>query len=329
MVVSQPRLATKHHETHPLMSEFNNVSPGTATSAVRLAHISDIHVSTQNLGWRGRDWFSKRVTGWINLRVLGRRHRFRHADTVMAALIDDLRQRRPDRVVFSGDATNLGFENEFIHARNLFGLDDADPLPGIAVPGNHDYYTKAVAAAGLFERHFDRWQQGVRVDEARYPFAQKVGHVWLVAVNSSVASRLPWDAAGRVGDDQLQRLERLLKQLDQGPRILVTHYPVCRSCGRHEYPMRGLRDLKSLIEVSVRGGVCLWLHGHRHTAYHHTRPTQAPFPVICAGSATQVNRWSYGEYTITGKLFHGVRRIYSDMDKAFKEGDSFEFELAC
>src|SRR5262245_14050534 len=128
------------------MSEPTPTPNANPAAAVRLAHISDIHLTTQDLGWRGRDFFSKRVTGWINLRVLGRRHRFRHADEVLRALVADLRRRDPNRVIFSGDATNLGFENEFLHARRLFGLDEADPLPGLAVPGNHDYYTRAVAA---------------------------------------------------------------------------------------------------------------------------------------------------------------------------------------
>jgi 3',5'-cyclic AMP phosphodiesterase CpdA len=134
-----------------------DVAPSSAPT-VRLAHLSDVHITSKVLGWRKRDWFSKRVAGWFNMRVLGRRRRFRHADEVLAALVSDLRRRRPDHVVFSGDATNLGFENEFARARALFGLDDADPLPGLAVPGNHDYYTRAVAAAGLFERTFEAWQ---------------------------------------------------------------------------------------------------------------------------------------------------------------------------
>src|SRR5262245_50269053 len=129
------------------MIQSNSTSHALVVSTVRLAHLSDIHVSSQVLGWRRRDWFTKRVAGWFNLRVLGRRRRFRHADEVLTALVADLRVRHPDCVVFSGDATNLGFENEFLRARSLFGLDRPDHLPGIAVPGNHDYYTRAVVAA--------------------------------------------------------------------------------------------------------------------------------------------------------------------------------------
>src|SRR5205807_7201207 len=87
-----------------------------ATPAVRLVQFSDLHVTTEPLGWRTADWFNKRLPGWLNLTWLGRRHRFRDADRVVAALKDDLQQRRPDRVIFSGDATALGFEAELAHA---------------------------------------------------------------------------------------------------------------------------------------------------------------------------------------------------------------------
>jgi 3',5'-cyclic AMP phosphodiesterase CpdA len=294
---------------------------------IRFAHVSDVHITAQPLGWRRRDWFSKRFPGWINLRLLGRRYRFRRADEVLAALTAELCQRRPDRVIFSGDATTLGFEAEFARAAALLGVSANDPLPGLAVPGNHDYYTRAVAAAGLFERHFAPWQDGVRVDGAVYPFAQRVGTLWLVGVNSCTGNRWTWDAAGSVGQDQLERLERLLDRLGPGPRILVTHYPVCLSSGAPERRPRKLRDLRALVAVAVRGGVCLWLHGHRHGAYHLPNPGLAPFPVICAGSATQNKLWSYGEYTIDGYQLHGVRRTYDPRQRGFVDRESFELQL--
>jgi 3',5'-cyclic AMP phosphodiesterase CpdA len=299
----------------------------TAARPVRLAHFSDVHITSRPLGWRRTDWFSKRVTGWINLRFLGRRYRFRRADDVLTALVTEWRERRPDHVVFSGDATNLGFENEFVRAATLLGLNSPDRFPGIAVPGNHDYYTRAVVAAETFERHFSPWQEGVRVDGAKYPFAQQVGPLWLVGVNSCIPNRWAWDASGLVGREQLDRLGRLLAGLGPGLRILVTHYPVCKASGKREQRAHGLRDLNALVEVAQRGGVCLWLHGHRHGAYYHARPPQAPFPVICAGSATQNGRWSYGEYTIQGNQFHGVRRVFSLTEQRFVDTEPFELEL--
>jgi 3',5'-cyclic AMP phosphodiesterase CpdA len=300
-----------------------------STAAVRLAHFSDVHVTAEQLGWRRADWFNKRGPGWLNLKWLGREHRFRNADHVLAALADELRRRRPDHVIFSGDATALGFEEELAHATAFLGVSGPDALPGMAVPGNHDYYTRGVAASGLFERYFAPWQNGERVNGAVYPFAQRVGHVWLVAVNSSTGNRWFWDAAGSVGREQRTRLATLLERLGPGPRILVTHYPVCLASGAPERRYHGLRDLRELVAVAVHGGICLWLHGHRHGAYHHGNCDVAPFPIVCAGSATQTGLWSYGEYTIEGNNFHAVRRVFSPAQNSFLDGETFDLCLHC
>ena len=294
---------------------------------VRLAHLSDIHVTVRRLGWRLSDCFTKRATGWLNLHCLGRGRTFRFADQVTAALMEDLRRRRPDHVVFSGDASTLGFEAEIAHAANLLEAARPDGLPGLAVPGNHDYYTHGAASSGAFERYFVRWQQGERLD-AIYPFAQRVGHLWLIAVNSCTGNFWPWDASGLVDRGQLERLESLLGRLQPGPRILVTHYPVCLANGQREPSHHGLGNLAALLAVARRGGICLWLHGHRHGAYHLARSPAATIPILCAGSATQEGRWSYGEYAIDGRKCHVIRRVYSASTQAFLEGEMFDFELA-
>src|SRR6185295_19135681 len=141
--------------------------------------------------------------------------------------------------------------------------------------------------SGEFEKHFAVWQQGDRVDGAAYPFAQQVGHVWLVAVNGATGNRWAWDAGGHVGAAQLERLEKLLARLRGGPRILVTHFPICTASGKLERAERCLRDVEQIIEVAGRGGISLWLHGHLHRFFYLERPTLAPFPVICVGSSTQ------------------------------------------
>jgi 3',5'-cyclic AMP phosphodiesterase CpdA len=293
-----------------------------------LAHFSDVHITAKPLGWQRRDWFSKRLTGWVNYRWLGRARRFREADEVLAGLVADVCRRRPDHLVFSGDATALGFEAEFARAAALLDLTSSDGIPGMAVPGNHDYYTRGVEAAGLFERYFASWLAGERVDEAIYPFAQRVGPLWLVAVNTAAGNVAIWDASGRVDPGQLERLDRLLKRLEPGPRILVTHYPVCLASGKPERRTHGLRNLADLVTVAAHGGVGLWLHGHRHRAYRITESHIVPFPVICAGSATQQRHWSYGEYTITGRHVQGIQRVYSARAHSFEDAESFDLEMA-
>jgi 3',5'-cyclic AMP phosphodiesterase CpdA len=292
---------------------------------VRLAHFSDIHVMAPVVSWRLRDWLNKRMSAWINLQLLGRGKYFRHTERILTALRDELRERKFDRAVFSGDATALGFEEETRRAAELLGVG-ADML-GLAVPGNHDYCTHAAMHSGHFERYFAPWQTGQRIGNAIYPFAQRVGPVWLVAVNSSTANRLHWDARGRVGAAQLERLEKLLATLSPGPRILVTHYPIWLAEGHREHTFHGLRDLDDLIAVSQRGGVVLWLHGHRHDPYHHPHSERTPFPVICAGSMTHHGLWSYSDSTLTGPHLRAVQRVFSPEQGLFRDGKVFELDL--
>jgi 3',5'-cyclic AMP phosphodiesterase CpdA len=294
---------------------------------IRLVHLSDIHITAANLNWKLRDWFNKRYAAWINFRWLGRRRRFRRADEVLERLVAELQERQPDHVVFSGDATALGFENELQRAAGLLHVGDPR-LPGLAVPGNHDYCTPPAAASGLFERCFAAWQKGVRVDGSTYPFAQRVGHVTLIGVNSCTGNFWPWDAGGSVGPDQLARLRQLFGLLEPGPRILVTHYPICVASGRPEGTVHGLRDVAELVRAAAAGGVGLWLHGHRHGTYHFQQPPQAPFPVICAGSATQTRRWSYGDYAIDGSTCQVRVRVFDPEASAFRDGEAFTVRIS-
>jgi 3',5'-cyclic AMP phosphodiesterase CpdA len=290
---------------------------------LRLAHFSDVHVTAPHCRWLPGDWFNKRMSAWINFRLLGRGLRFTHTDTILTALRTELREQHVNHLIFSGDATALGFAEETARAAELLGVGAADALPGLAVPGNHDYTTHADVAAGHFEKHFAPWQQGERVGDALYPFAQRVDSAWLIGVNSATPNVLPWDASGGVGEEQLARLETLLARLDDGLRILVTHYPVRLADGCRENRWHGLRDLDELVDVARRHGVGLWLHGHRHHAYEHAASAETPFTHICAGSATQRGLWSYYLYTLDGEQLTATRRQFDPVSGRFRDVSRF------
>src|SRR5262249_57582954 len=131
-----------------------NTTPAGDQPTIRIAHLSDIHISAKPLGWRLGDYFNKRSTGWINYRWLGRRHRFRRAGEALAAIVRELVERWPEHLIFTGDATALGFEAEFARAAALLHVGDAAMPPGLALPGNHDYSTRHAARSGLFESTF-------------------------------------------------------------------------------------------------------------------------------------------------------------------------------
>ena len=296
---------------------------------VRLAHFSDIHISSKKLDWLFRDYFNKRLPGWINHRLLGRGYIFRNAERVLQSLFSELRQRPLDWLVFSGDATAMGFEAEIRRATELMNLDNGNILDGIAVPGNHDYHNAYAAKSGLFERYFAHWQKGERIGEEIYPFAQKVKGIWLIGINSSSGNRFPWDATGRAGKSQIERLEQLFHKLDDSPKVVVTHYPVCIANGGPESIFRLLRDLDEVVRVAEQAKVCLWLHGHRHRAYQLAEHKYASFPVICSGSATQNNKWSYGEYVLKDSTCEILRRAYDPDTGSFQDILTTSLPLSC
>lgn len=294
---------------------------------VKLTHFSDVHLTAESLGWRVRDVLGKRATGWVNVRLLGRGHRFRHANPVAATLVQDWRERKPDHLVFTGDATTLAFETEMAAAAQHLHVGEPGFPPAIAVPGNHDRYTFAATRRQDFEGHFGPWLQGERVDDEMFPFARKAGHVWLIAMNSSNATLLPWDASGRVGRVQLERLRKLVAKLDNGPRIIVTHYPIFTKNLKPEPYWRRLRDWRRVRATAAECGISLWLHGHRHHWYILPVSDKMPFPSICAGSSTQTKRWGYHEYTITDYHLEGLRRVYDPNAEAFRDTESFAMDL--
>ena len=295
--------------------------------SLRIAHFSDIHLTTRPLRLAFRDLLGKRATGWINAR-LGRGQRFLNSSTIAGRMAAQVRADQFDHVIFSGDATTIGLRAEFDEVDRVLRPNDDWP-PALAVPGNHDYYIRRAVRAGDFERVFAPWQKGERVDSHIYPFAQKVGPIWLIAVNSAQANRFVWDSRGRVGRRQMRRLIELFLRLPPGPRILVTHYPLYLESGEKERLWRRLRDARQLSAIASAAGVRLWLHGHRHVNYYRRPEGSLTFPIVCAGSATQLGRWSYNEYTFVDGQLHGRRKVWSPHQARFLDGDGFSlpFEL--
>lgn len=260
----------------------------------RFFHISDIHVAATNRGWAIRDFFSKHVTGWVNWNLLGRGVRFSQAAQCLEKFERDVRLLQPDAVIFSGDATALGFATEANMAASLLKINE---FPGVAVPGNHDHYTRQAVAQRRFEAAFEPWLQGKRMGSETYPFARCFNDIWFVCVNAAVPNRGITDASGLVGNDQLRRLDQLLSQLPDGRRVLVTHYPYVTAEGLAEPEDHRLRDRDALRSVVVKHGIKTWLCGHRHQYYQFGPSADAPIHIICAGSSTMIGTAGYWDIT--------------------------------
>ncbi|MGQ0673726.1 MAG: metallophosphoesterase family protein [Hyphomicrobium sp.] len=254
------------------------------TDKLTLAHVSDLHL-TPIVGFAPRYWNVKRVLGYLNW-LKGRRsvHRLSVAD----ALIRDARQQGVDHILVSGDLVNIGLPEELALARDwLASLGPPDRVT--VVPGNHDIYTALMHGTSCL----DLWAANMSPcpcgrelmlpGPAPFPFVRCLGPVALIGLNSAVPQP-PFVAAGRLGKEQLGRLDHVLGQAAKAGlfRVVVIHHPPLIGLAPRRRALEDARELEALL---ARRGADLVLHGHNHQDTLASTPS-VPGPVPVAGIAS-------------------------------------------
>jgi 3',5'-cyclic AMP phosphodiesterase CpdA len=264
-----------------------------------LAHLSDPHLAplpTARLG----DLAGKRVLGWAHWRRT--RHRIHRAEQV-ARLVQDLKAQAPDHVAVTGDLVNIALAAEFPQARAWLETVGS-PSNVTLVPGNHDAYVGSALAA-----HAPHWGEYMRGDDdatsdLAFPFVRRRGPLALIGLTSAVATA-PFMATGRLGPEQIARLEALLPRLAGKFRVVMVHHPPGRSrSGR----FKRLTDAPALRTVLARHGAELVLHGHDHVQALDWLPgPRGPIPALGVPSASatpiaghHVEPAAYNLYRIDG-----------------------------
>ncbi len=252
---------------------------------LRFVHVSDIHLLDLS-GTRPWHYFNKRITGRINLLLKRSRQHDEHIFDEAVALAHAL---GAERLVITGDLTNLALPSEFVHVRERL---DAAGLPVTVIPGNHDMYTLGAVRQHLFERYLGAFMEGAREGadaEATFPFVQRFDDVVLIGVNTGIVS-LPLYATGAVGSEQLARLEQVLAEAgaEKLARIVLIHHPPVAGVSK---PRHDLLDLAAFGEVISRQGAELILHGHEHRRIDSSLPgPRGDVPVHGIGSGTSCSQ---------------------------------------
>lgn len=251
-------------------------------STVRIAHLSDPHfldftgVPTRQLV------FNKRITGWINLKLKRGSH---HKPWVVEAMMDDLRTRRVDHVVVTGDLTNLALDPEFERAREMLERMGYGPDALSVIPGNHDVYTAGAERTQRFARHFapyltsDIEVEGVGHSSGPFPFVRLRGGAAIIGLSTAVA-RVPLVASGSAGVPQLAALARVLQHPEVRSRtpVILSHHPITNPRTAVGTALRGWSEAGDLRRALSLGRDALALHGHLHFRVHER--------IAAAGGAT-------------------------------------------
>ena len=219
-----------------------------------LAHVSDPHIAPLPQV-RLAELIGKRATGFVNWR---RKRAAIHRPEVLARIVADLKAQKADHIAVTGDLVNLALPGEYAPARAW--LDTlGSPADVTLVPGNHDAYVRSGVAASL-----THWGDFMRGDETArtFPFLRRRGPLALIGVSTSVPS-LPLMAIGRLGADQLRRLEKILEECGREGlyRVLLIHHP---PTSKRSHYLKRLTDGARLRDVLARHGAELVIHGHNH-----------------------------------------------------------------
>jgi 3',5'-cyclic AMP phosphodiesterase CpdA len=259
-----------------------------------LAHLTDLHLGPLP-AMRRRDLASKRLFGYVNWRG-NRGHGF--DDRILAALVDDIRARKPDHIVVTGDLVNLALREEFVAAHDwLSRLGPPDRVT--VIPGNHDAYVP-----GAFQQIIEIWRDFMTGDGedgefARFPFVRRRGPVAIVALSSAVATA-PLMATGRIGADQASALGAHLSALaaEGRFRIVLIHHPPIAGATAWTKRLIGAGLFRAEI---ARHGAELVLHGHNHhTNVARLAGSHADVPVVGAAAAAITPRLDHpgGSYNL-------------------------------
>lgn len=222
------------------------------------AHLSDLHLPLPALAGR-RPLANKRILGYLSYQL---KRKNVHRQSVLAALVDDLRRQAPDHIVITGDLINIALPEEFSAAtRWLHAL--GTPQTVTVVPGNHD-----ALVAVPWQQSLGAWAAFMSdpttplLGPSGFPFVRRRGPIALIGVSSACPSP-PFHASGRVGADQLARLKHLLEQL-RAPstfRVVLIHHPPIGGMMTHR---KRLTDQAAFRDVIEKAGAELILHGHHH-----------------------------------------------------------------
>lgn len=248
--------------------------PSTATAtATRVVLLGDVHQYRLAVApWR---LLGKRLLGQANL-WLNRRHRFDRRLLIPA--VRRIAQLRPDWLLLSGDLSTTALADEF--ADVAAALRPLAGCPRVAVPGNHDRYTRAA----LRRRTAERALPGLYPDV--FPHLRSLADGWaLVALDAAVPRLL--SSRGRIGRDQLDRAAALEVPAGVG-LVVLCHYPFAVPPGvrwRQEHRLADAGPLADLVAAwAGRHPQVLYLHGHVHRPWHW-RPMVGGAPNVWAVNA--------------------------------------------
>lgn len=263
------------------------------STGLRILHFGDVHLPFPEGALRDFGVLHpKRLVALLNYSAR-RARKYAESAQKLDGLCDFLRREPVDWILYTGDMLNQGLEKEYMEAAEplarVLGMARGGAL---AVPGNHDLYTRA--SVGFYRRLFGpRLPKGDLPEmegKGGYPCVRFMGEdAVAIGLNSAVPHFAFWDSSGRLDGEEVAALGRLLDSPEVARRrwvFVMTHYPFLDTDWLH-----GLRGTEAFWKVLEGRKNVVLLHGHNHRNYVAQGP--GGVPVYCCGSLSKRDAESF------------------------------------
>lgn len=298
-------------------------------TAISVAHFSDPHLGFEPRLTPGQRLSKRQLSAWSWARNRARTQQ----EGLLEALVADVQASGAEQIVITGDIVNFSLPGEFPAAARWFeSLGGARNVS--VVPGNHDALVPVPDAQGL-----GLWQRWMSDDSGRigWPYVRVRGDLALVGVNTALPTR-PFLASGRIGAEQLHKLEDLLRSLGARGlcRVVLLHHPPVEGVVSRRKALADAAGFRAVIE---RVGAELVLHGHaRDPAFERLRGPAGALPCLGLPSASAIpgprdagSRWhkltiaadGTGGWTLVQQV-----RLWSPAAQAFASAGTYRLALA-
>jgi 3',5'-cyclic AMP phosphodiesterase CpdA len=235
----------------------------------------------------------------------------------------------PAAVVITGDLTDFGRPQEYAH---LEALLRPLPCPAYLMPGNHD---DRAALRHAFPTHTYLRPAAGADDAAPVQYAVDLGGLRLVTIDTVV----PGAAHGAVSAQQLQALDRCLRQEPHTPTLVAMHHPPFQTFIGHMDDIGLLEGAPELaLVIAAHPQVERVLCGHLHRCIQRrwagtvamTAPStahqvcldltpQAPAAFVMEPAGVLVHAWSQAAGVVT----HLAALGSFDGPHPFSDGDGW------
>ena len=300
-------------------------------SQYKLAHISDLHLSTlDKVSWK--QLLNKRVLGYLSW--YGNRQHIHRLD-ILESLLSDLALTKSNHLIISGDLTHIGTPQEYKQVADWLSRHGSSKQISV-VPGNHDCYVNEDPSqtTSLWSSYMQGDNPQEKTDPLFPSFRQR-GPVAIIGLSTALPTA-PFFATGKLGHDQIDMMKPLLeKARSMGLfRIVVLHHGPLETSNKFRKRLVDAKEFRSALS-SV--GAELILHGHGHhpiTEWFKFDGTDVP--VIGAPSASQLSssehkRAGYNTYhverTDEGWQLTVSSRRYEEATGTFADTESRKVHL--